>query len=91
MSQKEANHSSTERTVLWTIVPVAIALSLLFTSLNHHTAPPRPALNGDLSAVRHEKKMPATSPGMHQADTTAHEGAHMDKMHPAEPAPAHGH
>jgi hypothetical protein len=82
MAHKDANHSSTERTILWTIIPVAVALTLLFTSLNNRTELPRTSLPADLSAVK-KKEMPVSAPATHAADTTH---APADTTHHEAPA-----
>jgi hypothetical protein len=48
MANHDPNHSSKQRTILWIISPAAVAISLLFTSLNHKVPPLREELSGKL-------------------------------------------
>lgn len=48
MAQHDANHSSTERTILWTIIPATIGVSLLFTNLNHSMKPDHAVTSSDI-------------------------------------------
>lgn len=67
MANHDPNHSSKERTILWIILPATVAVSLLFTNLNHKIDQPAEKLNADLSGVK--KEVPAAE---HKAegDTT---------------------
>jgi hypothetical protein len=67
MANHDPNHSSKERTILWIILPATVAVSLLFTKLNHNIDAPAEKLNADLSGVK--KEVPAAE---HKAegDTT---------------------
>lgn len=64
------NHSSEKSPMLWTIIPFAVLLTLLFVSVNNNTVAPKAQLAGDFSDVKVELK-----------DTTATEG---DTVHTAE-------
>lgn len=66
MANKESNHSTSKRTMLWIIVPGAIFVSLLFTRLNHKMTPLPPVLKTDYSQTKVEK---VTEPA-HKQDTT---------------------
>jgi hypothetical protein len=87
MAHKDSNHSSTERTILWIIIPATIGVSLLFTRLNHKMSHTPDHLKADYGIVKKEVKheMPATHE-MHEApkDTTSTDTLHVT---PA-PAPA---
>jgi hypothetical protein len=67
MANHDPNHSSKERTILWIILPATVAVSLLFTKLNHTIDAPAEKLNADLSGAK--KEVPAAE---HKAegDTT---------------------
>jgi hypothetical protein len=67
MANHDPNHSSKERTILWIILPATVAVSLLFTKLNHTIDAPAEKLNADLSGMK--KEVPAAE---HKAegDTT---------------------
>ncbi len=52
MANHDSNHSSSERTILWTIAPVAVALTLLFTNLNGKTPPHREVLDGNVTVKK---------------------------------------
>ncbi len=88
MSNHDSNHSSTQRTILWTIIPATIFVSLLFTRLNHKMPEHHEALKSDYS----QAKKSAPHVMEHEAievmptDTTQMDTLHM---HTA-PAEAHG-
>lgn len=46
MANHDPHHSSHEKTILWIIVPVAVALTFLFTKLNGNMPPHRTELGG---------------------------------------------
>jgi hypothetical protein len=92
MANHDPNHSSHERTILWIILPAAVAVSLLFTNLNHKMEAPAERLSAKIDAA---KKVEAPAEKHTEAADTTHtvaaEGAHADTTHaaPAEHAPAH--
>ena len=53
MAQHDPNHSSTERTILWTIIPATIGVSLLFTNLNHSMKPDHAVTSSDIGLTNH--------------------------------------
>ena len=59
------NHSSEKSPMLWTIIPFAVLLTLLFVSVNNNTVAPKAQLAGDFSDVKVELKdtTSGTSPG----------------------------
>jgi hypothetical protein len=76
-------HSSTERTILWIILPATIAVSLYFTIQSHKHEFNRTKMSGDLGDLR-KKEMPAPAPAsVHATDTL-----HTDTLHHV-PAAAH--
>jgi hypothetical protein len=97
MANHDPNHSSTERTILWIILPAAVAVSLLFTNLNHKMEGPNEKLGADIGIVKKEVAAPAheahASDTTHAvaADTTHSAVAHADTTHAAPHAPAAHH
>jgi hypothetical protein len=97
MANHDPNHSSTERTILWIILPATVAVSLLFTNLNHKMKRPNEKLSADMGVVKKEMAAPAHED--HGADTThtvaadtSHvSAAHADTTHAAPHAPAAHH
>jgi hypothetical protein len=67
MANHDPNHSSKERTILWIILPATVAVSLLFTNLNHKIDAPGEKLSADLSGVK--KEVPAAEK-QSEVDTT---------------------
>ncbi|MBX7050933.1 MAG: hypothetical protein K1X54_02760 [Flavobacteriales bacterium] len=96
MAQHDASHSSKDRTILWIIIPATIAVSLLFTKLNHGMKPAPEALKSDYGMPKKEVKHEAPAAHGHEtmampADTTS---MPADTTHVAAPAaeehaPAH--
>lgn len=74
------NHSSEKSPMLWTIIPFAVLLTLLFVSVNNNTVAPKAQLAGDFSDVKVELKDSTATEGdtLHtaEADTAAHAGGH---------------
>ncbi len=52
MANHDSNHSSKEKTILWVIAPATIAVSLLFTKLNHDMPPLREVLDGKVEVKK---------------------------------------
>jgi hypothetical protein len=70
-------HSSTERTILWIILPATIAVSLYFTKQSHGLESNRTVLNGNLGDMRKKEVVaPAKHEEGHGADTL-----HLDATH----------
>jgi len=94
MANHDSNHSSHERTILWIILPATVAISLLFTNLNHKMESPAERLGAKLDAPKKVEAPAAKSEEAH-SDTThtvAAEGAHTDTTHAADAhAPAAKH
>jgi hypothetical protein len=67
MANHDPNHSSKERTILWIILPATVAVSLLFTNLNHKMDAPAEQLNADLSGLKKEVAVPSQNA---EGDTT---------------------
>ena len=83
MANHDTNHSSHERTILWIILPATIAVSLLFTNLNHKMDAPAERLSAKLDVAK-KVEAPAAAPAEAHSDTThvvATEGAHADTTH----------
>ncbi len=83
MANHDSNHSSQERTILWIILPAAVAVSLLFTNLNHKMEAPAERLGANLDIP---KKVEAPADHVTEAhnDTThvvATEAAPSDAKH----------
>lgn len=79
-------HSSTERTILWIIIPATILVSLYFTwqSKKHEQLVTQTELSGDLGSVK-KKEAPAPA----KTATSAADTLHMDTLHVTdEKAPA---
>ncbi|MFM7106921.1 MAG: hypothetical protein ACKOW8_15540, partial [Flavobacteriales bacterium] len=79
MAQKESNHSSKDRTILWMIIPCTVAVSLLFTKLNHSMVVSGDKMSADFSVVTVESTKQKTAVN---SDTTHHakaESAHDSK------------
>jgi hypothetical protein len=74
------NHSSEKSPMLWTIIPFAVLLTLLFVSVNNNTVAPKAQLAGDFSDVKVELKDSTATEGdtLHTAaaDTSAHSEGH---------------
>jgi hypothetical protein len=82
MANHDPNHSSHEKTILWLILPATVAVSLLFTNLNHKIEGPAERLS---AAVEPMKKVEVVA----QADTTNADikgEAHTDTSHTEAPA-----
>jgi len=94
MANHDPNHSSQERTILWIILPAVVAVSLLFTNLNHKIDAPAERLSAKIDAPK-KVEAPAAAPAEAHSDTThvvAAEGAHADTTHAADAhAPAAKH
>jgi hypothetical protein len=83
MANHDPNHSSHERTILWIILPATVAVSLLFTNLNHKMEAPAERLSAKLDVVE-KVEAPAAKPADAHSDTTHvvnAEGAHADTTH----------
>jgi hypothetical protein len=83
MANHDTNHSSHERTILWIILPAAVAVSLLFTNLNHKIDAPSERLSAKLDVAK-KVEVPDAAPAEAHSDTThavATEGAHADTTH----------
>jgi hypothetical protein len=83
MANHDPNHSSQERTILWIILPAAVAVSLLFTNLNHKMDVPAERLSAKLDVAK-KVEAPAATPAEAHSDTThvvGTEGAHADTTH----------
>ncbi len=79
-------HASEKATLLWTIGPAAVFLTLLFVSANHNTIAPKSRLMGDFGgSPKKEHVTKADSSTHHAADSTGH----TVEMPAAEEAPAH--
>jgi hypothetical protein len=92
MANHDPNHSSSERTILWTIIVASLAVAGLFMNLNHKATPPKEALNADAGLTRVEKKeAPAHHEEHMEAVVITNDTTHTDTVFvaPAE-APAHG-
>ncbi len=86
MANHDPNHSSHERTILWIILPASIAVSLLFTNLNHKIGAPGERLEAKLELPK-KVEAPAAKPAEAHSDTTHVEatmGAKADTSHAAE-------
>jgi len=68
MANHDPNHSSSEKTILWILLPAAAAVSLLFTSLNHKMEGPHEKLGANIGVVKKEATAPA--PEGHSSDST---------------------
>jgi hypothetical protein len=76
MAQKESNHSSKDRTILWIILPCTIAVSLLFTKLNHSMVTTGEKMPADFTVVLAPKVEP-----MADSSNVAHvNGGHTDTL-----------
>jgi len=90
MANHDSNHSSTQRTMLWIIIPGTIFVSLLFTRLNHKIEAPHGILKSDFSqpkksvTPKEEHAMPSAHMDTLHLDTAAQHAA-PEIMH-AEPA-----
>jgi hypothetical protein len=83
MANHDPNHSSHERTILWIILPATVAVSLLFTNLNHKIEAPAERLGAKLEMPKKEET-PAAKPAEAHSDTThvvGAEGAQADTSH----------
>lgn len=76
MSQSSGSKESTF--FLWTIVPVAAMLTLLFVSVNHHTVPNKEVLDGSHPATVQTADQHAITE-IHAPDTTAAEAPVADQ------------
>lgn len=86
MANHDPNHSSHERTILWIILPATVAVSLLFTNLNHKIEAPAERLSAKLDVAK-KVEAPAEKPAEAHSDTThvvTSEGAHADTTHAPE-------
>lgn len=93
MANHDPHHSSKQRTILWTIAPVAVALTLLLTSLNHNAPKHREVLSGkiDMKKVAAPKQV-AHEVNVHLVKDTTVVRINQDTLkHKAAPAPAHAH
>lgn len=52
MANHDPNHSSHERTILWLILPATVAVSLLFTNLNHKIEGPSERLSAKVESIK---------------------------------------
>jgi hypothetical protein len=80
MANHDPNHSGHERTILWIILPATVAVSLLFTNLNHKMDAPAERLSAKIEMPKKEEA-PAAKPAEVHSDTThvaGAEGAHAD-------------
>ncbi len=84
MSQKDSGHSSTQRTILWSIIPATVFVSLLLTNLNHKIEPPRERLNSNFGVVKTEVKVETPAMPAHDAAQPA-EGHHAEPVVEAAP------
>ena len=82
MAQHEANHSSTERTILWIIIPATIGVSLLFTNLNRKMKPDHEVKSSDigLSHVDYDQH-DHSKPAEHEGDTKGEHTPAADTSH----------
>ena len=83
MANHDPNHSSHERTILWIILPATVAVSLLFTNLNHKMEAPAERLGANFEMPK-KAEAPAAHATEAHSDTThvvATEGAHADTTH----------
>jgi hypothetical protein len=83
MANHDPNHSSQKRTIVWINLPAAVAVSLLFTNLNHKMEDPAERLGEKIDAPKKVEAPAAKSEEAH-SDTThvvAAEGAHADTTH----------
>jgi hypothetical protein len=83
MANHDPNHSSHERTILWIILPASVAVSLLFTNLNHKIEAPGERLSAKLDAPK-KVEVPAAKAVDAHSDTThvvGAEAAHTDTTH----------
>lgn len=78
MAQKEANHSSKDKTVLWIILPCTVAVSLLFTKLNHNMVPVGEKLSANFENISSQKSSVAPA---EKADSVA--VSHSEAEHPS--------
>jgi hypothetical protein len=80
MANHDPNHSSNERTILWTIIVASLGVALLFMKVSPSIQGPREALNADAGLGKPAKKeVPAhAEPVQAPADT-----AHQDTTHTA--------
>lgn len=74
MAQKEANHSSKDRTILWIIIPCTVAVSLLFTNLNHNMVSAGEKLSANFNVYQSSK----TDVVKDTLQNTQHEVIHAD-------------
>lgn len=90
MANHDPNHSSNERTILWTIIVAALGVALLFTKANHSIQAPFESLNADAGLSKQAKKeAPAhTEPVVAPADSTHQDTTHTGAAHGVE-TPAH--
>jgi hypothetical protein len=88
MANHDPNHSSKEKTILWTIIVATLGLALLFMKANSNIQAPREALTGDAGLGKTVKKeMPAIAEPAHApADSTHQDTTHTGASHAA---PAH--
>lgn len=70
MANHDPNHSSKQRTILWIIAPVAVALSLLLTNLNYNVPPQREELDGKLDVVKSAPAPKVEAPAATEAANT---------------------
>lgn len=86
------NSASNKSPFLWLIGPVAVALTLMFTGINHATIQPQEQLSGErpvspkVEAPKHEDHHDHNAAGdtLHHeasADTTHHEAAGHEEAH----------
>lgn len=76
MAQQESNHSSKDRTILWIILPCTIAVSLLFTNLNHNVAAVGEKMPSDFS-IAIAKKPETKTDTLHKEHS---EQSHTDTL-----------
>lgn len=83
MANHDPNHSSKERTILWTIIVASLGVALLFMKANDSIQGPRESLNADAGLGKTVKKeMPAHEAPMHSpSDTTHQDTTHTGAAH----------
>lgn len=96
MANHDASHTSKERTILWIIIPATIAVSLLFTKLNHGMVAAPEALKSDFGMQKKVEKHEAPAAHGHEehtmpvaADTTGAPAPAATEHATEEHAPAH--
>ena len=80
-------HASEKASLLWTIGPAAVLLTLLFVSVNNNTIGPKTRLMGEHGGSTKKEHVAAPDSTGHAADTTLHEATHVE-MPAKEKAPS---